>query len=89
MTLPLIHALAEAPPKERRDILRIVRKKRKSRHDRQAIYAYAERRGGIAYARRKMYEHADTARKLLQDMPPTGARDAMLGLVDYTIRRDK
>ncbi|MXW64046.1 MAG: polyprenyl synthetase family protein [Bacteroidetes bacterium SB0662_bin_6] len=89
MTLPLIHALTEAAPKERREILRIVRKKKQNRHDRQAIYAYAERRGGIAYARRKMHEHADTARKLLQDMPPTEARNAMLGLVDYTIQRDK
>ncbi len=89
MTLPLIYALANAPPKERRDMLRIVRKKRKGRRDRQAVYAYVERRGGIAYAHRKMREHADKARALLEDMPPTEARNAMLGLVNYTIRRNK
>ncbi len=89
MTLPLIYALADAPAKERRDMLRIVRKKKKSRRDRQVVYAYVERRGGIAYARQKMREHARKARNLIQDMPPTEARNAMLGLVDYTIRRNK
>ena len=89
MTLPLIYALVDAPSEERRDMLRIVRKKRKNRRDRKIIYACVDRRGGIAYAQRKMREHADQARELLRAMPPTEARSAMLGLVDFTIRRNK
>jgi octaprenyl-diphosphate synthase len=89
MTLPLIYGLREAKGRERRAILKIVRKKKKSRSDVREVARFVEEHGGIAYARRKMHEHAEGARKGLKDFPPTTARDAVLGLVDYTVRRSK
>lgn len=89
LTLPLIHALREASRRERRTILNIVRKKKKSRRDVREVSRFVEEHGGIAYAREKMHEHADSARIRLQNFPPTTARDAMLGLVEYTVRRTK
>ncbi|MEX0599598.1 MAG: polyprenyl synthetase family protein [Rhodothermales bacterium] len=89
MTLPLIHALREASRRERRTILKIVRKKKKSRGDVRDVSRFVELHGGLAYARKKMHEHADAARSQLNAFPSTTAREAMLGLVDYTVRRSK
>lgn len=89
MTLPLIHALREGSRRDRRRILKIVRKKKKSRSDIREVALFVDERGGIAYAREKMNECATEARDLLETFPPTSARDAMLDLVDYTVSRSK
>ena len=51
ITLPLIHALRESERADRKRILRIVRKKKKSRSDIRTVGAFVEAKGGIAYAR--------------------------------------
>lgn len=89
MTLPLIHALRETSKRDRRGILKIVRKQKKSRSDIREVAQFVEERGGIAYAREKMQECAIEARDLLGNFPPNRARDAMLSLVDYTVSRSK
>jgi octaprenyl-diphosphate synthase len=87
MTLPLIHALREAPRGEGREILRIVRKKRKSRADIREVGAFVERFGGIDYAREQMTRFAAEARAEFLAFPESEAREAMLSLVHYTIQR--
>lgn len=89
MTLPLIHALREASRRDRRRILKIVRKKKKGRSDVREVARFVDERGGIAYAREKMHQCANEARRLLEEFPPTTARDAMLDLVAYTVSRSK
>ncbi len=89
MTLPLIFALRESGREDRKRILRIVRKKKKSRADIRTVGAFVEEKGGIAYARRRMIELAREARDLLAAFPPTEARDALIDLTDYTVRRKR
>ncbi|WP_457653413.1 polyprenyl synthetase family protein [Rhodocaloribacter sp.] len=89
MTLPLIFALRESGREDRKRILRIVRKKKKSRADIRTVGAFVEEKGGIAYARRRMTELAREARDLLAAFPPTEARDALIDLTDYTVRRKR
>ncbi len=89
MTLPLIHALREAPGEDRKRILQIVRKKRKSRADIRTVGAFVAHRGGIAYARQRMRELADEALALLQAFPPNDARAALQDLISYTVLRKK
>lgn len=89
MTLPLIHALRESSRRDRRRILKIVRKKKKSRQDVREVGRFVDERGGIAYAREKMHDSAAEARMLLEEFPPTTARDALLDLVAYTVSRSK
>ncbi|MDX1547263.1 MAG: polyprenyl synthetase family protein, partial [Rhodothermales bacterium] len=87
LTLPLIVALREADASERRRIMKIVRKKKKSRDDVRAVAQFVEDAGGLAYARRRMQEEAEAARRLLADLPPTEARDALDDLVAFTVMR--
>ncbi|MEM9664045.1 MAG: polyprenyl synthetase family protein [Bacteroidota bacterium] len=89
LTLPLIHALREAPARERRQILKIVRKKRKSKADIRTVSTFVRAQGGLAYAQDKMYAHADAARDLLLTLPSTEARDALVGLVEFIVKRTK
>jgi octaprenyl-diphosphate synthase len=69
--------------------MRIVRRSRKTPADLQSVTAFVERRGGIAYAREKMLTLADEAAAILEPLPPSGARDALLDLVAYTVSRSK
>ena len=89
ITLPLIFSLREAPADERRRILRIVKKKSKSRADIRTVSRFVHERGGIEYAREQMQELAISARATLLEFQDSEARAAMLQLVDYTVQRRK
>ncbi|MCH8276253.1 MAG: polyprenyl synthetase family protein [Bacteroidetes bacterium] len=89
MTLPLIHALKNANNSERREIMRIVRKNRKSKPDIQRVARFVEARGGTEYARARMNDCAAEARSILDDLPPSEAREALIGLVSYTVARTR
>jgi octaprenyl-diphosphate synthase len=89
LTLPLIHALDRADASERKRIRKIVRKKKKSRADVREVAEFARAMGGLDYARERMRGHAAEARALFAALPPTEARDALVDLADYTIKRKK
>lgn len=89
MTLPLIHALDEAPEAERKRIMRIVRSKRKSRKQIEEVARFVNQFGGIEYARARMERHADTAMKHALDLPESDARNALADLVRFTVTREK
>lgn len=89
LTLPLIHALENVSSAERRRILRIVGKKRKSKEELRLVADFAESNGGIAYSRDRMFSLADQARGLLSHLPPSSAREALDGLVWFVVHRSK
>jgi octaprenyl-diphosphate synthase len=89
MTLPLIMAMRTAQPADRRRILRIVKKKKKVLSDIRTVASFVHAEGGIAYTRRRMMSLAEEARTLLARFPDTEARDALVGLSHYVVRREK
>lgn len=89
MTLPLIAALRNAEGAERRRVMRIVRKRKKSRTDVREVAQFVDAHGGITYARDIMMQHASAARRLLATFPDGDARQSMISLIDYTITRRK
>jgi octaprenyl-diphosphate synthase len=89
ITLPLIHALRVADPKEQKSVLKIVKKRRKSRDDIRSVSKFVEERGGVQYARDEMTRLASEARALAEDFPPSEARDALIDLIDFVVRRKK
>ena len=89
LTLPLIVALREADARERKRILKIVKKKKKSRDDVRTVGRFVQEHGGIDYARQRMEAHARTAGDVLATFPPTSTREAMADLVAYTVQRKK
>ncbi len=89
MTLPLIYALRESPRSEQQRIMKIIKQKRKNSADVREVAAFVEQAGGIAYARTMMKTLAQEARSLLHQFPDSEARQALIGLVDYTVTRTK
>lgn len=89
MTLPLIYALREASRADHKRIMRIVRKKKKSKEDIRVVARFVDEQGGIRYSKEKMHAHAENARNLLLTFEQSAARDAMLDLVDFTVLREK
>lgn len=87
MTLPLIHALREATASERRNILRLVRRSKKTPDDLRTVTTFVQERGGITYARKQMMDLAEEARALLLTFPASEARSALLDLTTYTVQR--
>jgi octaprenyl-diphosphate synthase len=89
MTLPLIVALREADAGERKQMLKIVKKSKKSREDIRTVGQFVRERGGIAYARERMQTLAAEAAESLADFPPTEARDALLDLAAFIVARKR
>lgn len=89
LTLPLIYALRTTEPGDRKRIMKIVRKKKKTRDDVRTVARFVEETGGLAYAHAKMVTYTDEARRGLATFPPTSARDAMMDLTEFIVLRKK
>ncbi len=89
ITLPLLHALSNAPEKERRRILQEVRRKNKSSAKVQELVDFVTAKGGLIAAGEQMNHYRDQAISRLLEFPQTPARDALVELVNYVTTREK
>ena len=87
MTLPLIFSLREASKSDKKRIMKIVRKKKKTRADIKEVNRFVHDTGGIDYTRKKMGDYAEEARSILLTFPESRARTSLLNLVHFTIQR--
>jgi octaprenyl-diphosphate synthase len=89
MTLPLIYGLEHASPADRKAVMRIVRKRKKSRSDVKHVAEFAQQSGGVDYARQRMVALADEAIGLLSELPESDARKALEEIAAYTVSRSR
>lgn len=89
LTLPLIYALREAAPKERRAVLALVRAKKKGNDAARTVARFADAKGGLAYAQERMLELAQEALDALGVLKPSPARDALADLTRFAVYRTK
>lgn len=89
MTLPLIHTLQSLGTFQRRAMVRSIKRSRDHAADADKVMAQIIEGPGMAYAEEKMREHRDRAVALLDGLPDTPARHALVDLVDFTINRKK
>ncbi len=86
-TLPLIYAINNS--KNGKEILRIVKREKKSREDVQKVIAFVLDSGGIAYAEERMRSIAHQALTGIETLPENEARESLKSLIQYTIDREK
>jgi octaprenyl-diphosphate synthase len=87
LTLPLIYALDNSTPAEKKAIVsRIIKTKRK-RLDVDKIVSFVEEKGGIVYAQNKMEEFKKEALGLLQELPESESRKSLEDLANYIVSR--
>ncbi len=68
MTLPLIYALQQASNSEKRRIIRIVKKNKKDKKHFLEVINFIKDKGGLDYAREKMYDYRSEALQILDGM---------------------
>lgn len=87
MTLPLIHALNQAPAGERRRIIRTIKKYSDKPEKVAEVIKFVHESEGIPYAEKAMHRYRDEAFALLHQLPHTPARDGLEELVNYVVDR--
>ena len=88
LTLPLIQALRSAPPEEAERIEKAIEDD-KWTEEWQPILSFIRSYGGIEYAREKAREYAQAAGDRLSHLSDSPAKEALLNLVSYSVRRRK
>lgn len=88
-TLPLIHALNKTSPSMRKELLRIVKRDKKSKEDINKVIRFVLESEGISYSEQKMRTIASEAIEGIKSLEKTPARDSLIQLVQFTIDRQK
>jgi len=91
LTLPIIFALSQVPPKKRKEILGLIKnggKKMKGKEIR-SVVDFAEEFGGLEYASGKAQQFAATAKALLSSFPESPSKNSLLAFADYVVQRDR
>jgi octaprenyl-diphosphate synthase len=86
-TLPLIHALEVCPEKERKHIIRTIRKHNNSATKVQEVIAFARSYEGLEYSERQMFDYRDKALEILSEMPDNQHKKSLQELVNYVVSR--
>jgi octaprenyl-diphosphate synthase len=88
LTLPLIYVLQEAGEEARAAIAAVLQERGFRSVSKQQILDLVHRHGTLARAHRRARHYADTARRLLDPFEENPARQALLQLPDFILRRD-
>lgn len=89
MTLPLIYVLNTAPVDVKKTLINIVKNHNENPKKVKEAVDLVIKHGGIEYTHAKMLEYKGKALELLADIPNSDAKNAILGLVEYTTNRKK
>jgi octaprenyl-diphosphate synthase len=89
VTMPLIYALNHCDKKTKKELLTILKKHNEDKKKVKRAIEIVVNAGGVAYAHKKMMALKDEALNLIQDVPASPAKNALIGLVEYTTLRLK
>jgi len=88
VTLPLIYALEEAAPEERRLVETVLRDNSYERVPFSKILDFIERRNGIERALGRAQTFTEQARSIIRSFPVSPAQRALAAVVELVIDRD-
>ena len=89
MTLPLIYVINNSPKNVSKELINIVKNHNEEKqYVKRAIKIVVES-GGLEYAKQKMLNIQQQAINILNDFEDNEAKKALLGLVEYTVTREK
>ncbi|MCD6565770.1 MAG: polyprenyl synthetase family protein [Bacteroidales bacterium] len=87
LTLPLIHALKNTNPAQRKKILRLVRHNNKKTSRVNEVIRFVRDNKGMEYSKEKMNEYKNKALDILNAFPESEARSSLQKLALYTTSR--
>ena len=89
ITLPIIHAEANMSIGKRRQLKKLLNKKKKTKNILNDILDLVKDAGGIDYANQKMSEYSKVAMDAISDYPESSVKDSLLKIVSFNISRVK
>jgi octaprenyl-diphosphate synthase len=89
ITLPLIHALEQADSGRRKQILGIIRNKKKSRSEISEVISFVTKNKGLEYSEGRMNYYRDRAISILDSYPESDVRESLRQFVLFTTSRKK
>jgi octaprenyl-diphosphate synthase len=89
MTLPLIYALSNSDKEVRSELINIVKNYNEDPKKVQRAIDLVIVAGGIEYAHERMMQLKDQALRLIEPIEDSEAKQALIGLVEYTTQREK
>lgn len=89
MTLPLIHALQQADPDQKRWMINTVKNHHTDRKRVHELIALVKALGGLSYATTQMNAYKDQALELLAGYPDSVYKNALITMVRFVVEREK
>ncbi len=89
ITLPLIHALQQVTLPERKKILNIIRRKKKTSAEISEVISFVVQNGGTEYAANMMDKYRDKAFAILDTFDDSEIRSSMKEFINFTASRAK
>lgn len=89
VTLPLIYVLENSSREIRKELINIVKNHNEDKEKVRRAVQLVTQEGGVEYAYRKMNELKQQALDCISDIPESKAKEALIGLVNYTIERTR
>jgi octaprenyl-diphosphate synthase len=89
ITLPLIYALNQAEPGQRKSMIRKIKNGNRSQRVVNEVVQFVKEMGGIEFAIEKMQEFKVGAMESLYEFPSSPARKSLIDLVEFTVSRKK
>ncbi len=89
VTMPLIYALNNSDKATKKELISILKKHNENKKKVRRAVDLVVAAGGVAYAHKKMMTLKDEALDLIKDVPESPAKNALIGLVEYTTLRMK
>lgn len=87
MTLPLIHALSKSDKREKNFIINTVKNHSEDKKRVEEVMRMVMEKGGLDYAREKMFYYQSKAFGFLDGFPETPFKQGLIGLVRFTTER--
>ncbi|MCB0479450.1 MAG: polyprenyl synthetase family protein [Crocinitomicaceae bacterium] len=89
MTLPLIYTLNTVDKETKKKIINIIKNHNENPKKVKEVVKMVIEAGGVKYAHERMMEIKDQALELIKDVPDSEAKRSLIGLVEYTTKREK
>jgi octaprenyl-diphosphate synthase len=89
ITLPLIHALTQAPYLKKQRIVKIVKSKKKNTSEISEVVNFVSEYGGLEYAKLRMNQYRDKALATLDIYPESEIKNSLMEFIYYTTERKK
>ena len=88
LTLPLIYAFTQAPKREGKEILGMIKSGGKKSNVKRVL-EFVEMNGGIDYATQRAREYSAAAKAQLSSFPDSPSKQSLISFADFVVDREK